>query len=83
MDRDMLEQAASPRVRYAKHMHGARSSEQCLERFTKLQQASFEVLVASPTGYQNFLRRNFRSRRVKVVDGKYQPVSSARRTLLP
>ena len=83
MDRDMLEQAMSLRTRFAHHMRGARSAEQRLGQFAKLQQASFDVLIASPAGYRNFLRRNHHSRRVEVVDGEYQPVSSARRTQQP
>jgi len=83
MDRDLLEQAMSLRAKYARRRFGVRSAEQRLGQFEKLQQASFEVLVASPVGYQNFLRRNLLSRRVEVVDGKYCPVSSARRTQQP
>ncbi len=65
--------------RLPNHLRDERSAEQRMERFEKLQRASFEVLFASPDGYQNFLRRNFRSRRVEVVHEKYRPVSSARR----
>lgn len=83
MDRDLLEQAMSLRAKHARHRLGTRSAEQRLGQFAKLQQASFEVLIASPSGYKNFLRRNLLSRRVEVVDGEYRPVSSARRTQQP
>jgi len=79
----MIEQAMSLRAKYAHHVYGERSAEQRLRQFAKLQQASFEVLIASPVGFQNFLRRNLLSRRVKVVDGEYRPVSFTRRAQQP
>lgn len=51
-----------------------------LNRFIKLQIASFELLHSSPEGYRNFLRRNHKSRRVEVIDGVWHPVSADRRT---
>jgi uncharacterized protein (DUF2384 family) len=56
------------------------SVEERLERFIKLQTASFELLRSSPEGYRNFLRRNHKSRRVEVIDGVWHPVSVDRRT---
>ncbi len=77
------ERAMSLRTKYTNRVHGERSPEQRLGQFTKLQQASFDVLLASPVGYQNYLRRNLLSRRIEVVDGEYQPVSSDRRAQQP
>lgn len=56
------------------------SVEERIDRFIKLQTASFELLRSSPEGYRNFLRRNHKSRRVEVIDGVWQPVSADRRT---
>ncbi len=83
MDSKLIEQAIDLRVSYAGHLSEALSAEQRLEQFEKLQLASFEVLIASQVGYQNFLRRNYLARRIEVVDGEYQPVSSARRSQQP
>jgi hypothetical protein len=52
--------------------------EERFHRFIQLQSASFELLRSSPEGYQNFLRRNHKSRRVEVVDGVWHPVSADR-----
>jgi len=56
------------------------SVEERLDRFIKLQTASFELLRSSPEGYRNFLRRNHKSRRVEVIDGVWRPVSVDRPT---
>jgi len=80
MNCQQIEQAMSLRAKYTRRQFAARSGEQRLGQFAKLQQASFEILIASPAGYQNFLRRNLFSRRVEVVDGEYRPFSSVRRT---
>lgn len=53
--------------------------EERLARFVKLQRASFELLCSSPAGFQHFLQRNLHSRRAKVIDGKWRPVSADRR----
>lgn len=53
--------------------------EERLARFAQLQQQAFELLQASPTGLMRFLRRNHRARRVRYVDGTWQPVGADRR----
>ncbi len=83
LEQNKLEQLLNLRNRFARRINGACSAEQRIERFAKLQQASFDVLLASPNGYHNFLRRNLHSRRVEVVDGEYQPVSSDRHAQQP
>jgi hypothetical protein len=60
-----------------------RAASDRLADFAKLQQASFDVLCASPAGFSHFLRRNFHSRRVEAIDGQWQPVSLARRSYPP
>jgi hypothetical protein len=73
---DMLEL----RRQKQRRMSRDESVEDRLNRFIKLQIASFELLCSSPEGYRNFLRRNHKSRRVEVIDGVWHPVSADRRT---
>lgn len=83
MDRDAIAQAIRHRLEYAHRVGHARTPEQRLTDFVRLQKASYVVLCASPGGYRNFLRRNFLSRRVEVTDGKFRPVSPDRRAQQP
>jgi hypothetical protein len=73
---DMLEL----RRQKQRRMSRDESVEDRLNRFIKLQIASFELLHSSPEGYRNFLCRNHKSRRVEVIDGVWHPVSADRRT---
>ena len=83
MNHQRIEQEMHLRSKFMRRMQDARSVDQRLDQFAKLQQVSFDLLLASPEGYQNFLRRNLHSRRVEVVDGEYQPISPARRAQQP
>ena len=69
------------RARMQQHVVATESPEQRLARMADLQRASFELLASSPAGWQHFLRRNFASRRVEVIDGIWRPVSPDRRAL--
>lgn len=50
-----------------------------MDRFAQLQKASFQLLVSSPNGWQSFLSRNYKARRVEFVNGKWRPISTDRR----
>ncbi len=82
-DDEQIGEAIARRDRYMRRVRENRSVEERIAAFVELQQAAFRVLRESPDAYQHFLRRNMRSRRVKVIDGKYIPVSPARRAQLP
>jgi hypothetical protein len=57
----------------------AETPDERMARFARLQQASFELLRSSAEGYRNYLKRNYASRSVEVVDGQWRPVSPTRR----
>lgn len=59
-------------------LRGLETPEDRLARFGRLQAASFELLRSSPEGWRHFIQRNLHSRRVKVIDGKWRPVSADR-----
>lgn len=82
-DQEMIQEAIGVRLQIMRRQQQTRSVEQRLADFAELQAASFRVLCASPEGFQHFLRRNLTSRRVEVIDGKWRPVSAARRAQLP
>lgn len=77
-DRTSISTAINIRSRYMRRLSERRSAGDRLSDFAKLQEVSFRVLRESPCGYRHFLSRNLRSRRVEVIDGQWQPVSSAR-----
>jgi hypothetical protein len=82
-DRKTIHEAIGVQLQARQRLQRMRSVEQRLADFAALQEASFRVLCASPEGYRHFLRRNLTSRRVEVIDGKWRPVSAARRAQLP
>ena len=69
--------------RFIKRFQADRSATERLADWTKLQQASFQILMASPDGYRHFFRRNMESRRTEVINGQWRPVSPARRAQQP
>ncbi len=71
--------ALQARSRLQRRLREHETAEQRLARFVRLQNASFELLRSSPAGLRHFLQRNLQSRRVKVIDGKWRPVSADRR----
>ena len=75
---DDISQAIETRTRFERRLRSKESPEQRIARFIQLQRKSFELLQASPDGYQHFLRRNLQSRRVEVIDGEWRPVSPDR-----
>ena len=56
----------------------AESGEDRLRRLFALQAQAMEVLLSSPDGMLHFLKRNYRSRQAKLVDGIYRPISTDR-----
>ena len=73
-----IAKAMQARANLQRHLTLDESGEQRLERFVRLQQAAFELLRSSPEGYQHFLKRNMRLRRIQVIDGKWKPVATDR-----
>ena len=55
------------RDRFVARQIAAASPAERLERFAVLQAEAFERLRQSPTGWENFMRRNLRKRAVRVV----------------
>ncbi len=82
-EREDLRAAFEKRRRFIERLQANRSAAHRLADWTKLQQASFHILMASPEGYRHFLRRNMESRRTEVINGQWRPVSSARRAQQP
>jgi hypothetical protein len=80
---ERLEEAMATRSRYMRRVRENRTVDERLAEFRRPQQASFRVLLASPHGYQHFLKRNMNSRRVEVIDGEWIPLAPARRALQP
>jgi hypothetical protein len=78
-EHDEISSAIETRTRFARRLHSRESPEQRLARFVQLQRQSFELLRASPDGFQHFFRRNLQSRRAEVIDGEWRPVSPDRR----
>ena len=72
-----IEEALAKRDRHLRACVQHDSPQDRIDRFRALQQASFALLQSSPQGYQHFLRRNYHLRRPEVVDGQWQPVSTA------
>ncbi len=54
-----------------------------LRRAAELQREAMELLKKSPEGYQRYLRRTYRERRMEKVNGRWIPVCPRRRALLP
>jgi hypothetical protein len=79
VDHDEISLAIETRTRFARRVRSRESPEQRLARFSQLQRELFDLLRASPDGFQHFLRRNLQSRRVEVIDGEWRPVSHDRR----
>jgi len=77
-DAEDIRQALERRSRYRRRIHAERTVEERFACFVALQRASFRALLTSPEGYRRFLQRNYSSRRVEVIDGKWRPVSAAR-----
>ena len=77
--RDDISTAFETRTHFERRLRGSESPEQRLARFVQLQRRSFELLQASPDGFQHFLRRNFQSRRAEVINGEWRPISRNRR----
>jgi hypothetical protein len=75
LDLDLAKQVQSRRQR----RRDQETVDERWERFVQLQGLSFDLLRSSPDGWDHFLRRNMASRRVEVIDGKWQPVSADRR----
>lgn len=77
---DDISSAIEARTNFQRRLRGVDSYEQRLARFVQLQRGSFELLQASPDGFQHFLRRNFHARRAEVTHGQWRPVSPDRRS---
>ena len=77
---DEIRSGFEAREQFERRWREGESPEQRLERFLQLQQQAFEILAASPDGFQHFLRRNYQSRRMEVVNGEWRPVSPDRRS---
>jgi hypothetical protein len=73
-----IDAALEARRRLQKRQLLSETPEQRLVRFVKLQNAAFETLRSSPDGWKHFLRRNYKSRRVRKVNGQWIPVSADR-----
>ena len=78
--RDDIISAIETRTHFERRLRSSESPGQRLARFVQLQRRSFELLQASPDGFQHFLRRNLQSRRAEVINGEWRPVSPDRRT---
>lgn len=74
-----ISSAIQTRSKFLQRLRGQETAEQRLVRFELLQKSSFELLHSSPEGFGHFLKRNLHARRVKVIDGKWHPVSADRR----
>ena len=74
-----IELANQLQSRLQRRLRDQETAEERWERFVRLQALSFDLLRSSPDGWEHFLRRNMASRRVEVIDGKWQPVSADRR----
>jgi hypothetical protein len=70
--------ALQSRMRLQQRQNLTETPEERMARFAQLQAASFELLRSSPAGLAHFLQRNLHSRRVKVIDGQWRPVSTDR-----
>ena len=78
-EHDEVSAAIETRTRFARRVRSNESPEQRIARFIQLQRKSFELLQASPDGFQHFLHRNLQSRRMEVIHGQWRPVSPDRR----
>jgi hypothetical protein len=58
------------------------SPDERMEQLAAVQIAAFEPLRSSLVGYQHFLRRNYKSDRAEVIDGRWCPVFADRRFAL-
>ncbi len=83
VDRNTISQAIRRRSEYARRVGDARTPGQRLADFARIQQVAFSILRASPNGYHHFVRRNYRARRVEVINGQFRPVLPDRRTQQP
>ena len=73
-----LESQLKRRQDYMRTDAAQESREDRLQRFIALQNDVMILLQSCPQGLLNFNRRNYHSRRAKVVDGVWQPVSCDR-----
>ena len=78
-DHDEISSAIETRIRFARRLRSRESPEERLARFSQLQRQMFDVLRASPEGFQRFFRRNLQLRRAEVFHGEWRPVSPDRR----
>jgi hypothetical protein len=78
-DQDEISSAIKSRDHLARRLRSLESPEERLARFAQLQRRLFDLLRASPDGFQHFFRRNLQSRRVEVIHGEWRPVSPDRR----
>lgn len=69
---ELVQAALATRDRFLRKLRERETPEQRLERFRELQNAAWEILRSSPEGYQAFLRRNYRKRRVEVINGEWR-----------
>jgi hypothetical protein len=65
MDAEIAEQLAI-RDRFRRKMAARETYSQRMAKMAELQEATWKVLQASPTGWAHFLRRNFKARAIDV-----------------
>lgn len=75
---DDIASALAVRDRWRRRLASGETPEQRLMRLSDLHRSAVELLRSSPESWQHFLRRNFKSRRVEVIDGQWRPVSADR-----
>lgn len=78
IDQNELQSQLAHRRRHLRIIASQESGEDRLRRFVVLQSNAMKLLGLSPQGLQSFKRRNYHSRRARVVDGVWQPVSTDR-----
>lgn len=66
MDEEIAEQFAR-RERLRKQLAARETYAQRMQKMAILQEASWNALQASPTGWAHFLRRNFKARAIDVA----------------
>lgn len=67
MDEEIAKQFAT-RDRMRKKLAARETYSQRMQKMADLQEATWKALRASPTGWDHFLRRNFKSRAIEVVN---------------
>jgi hypothetical protein len=66
---DLSEQLAA-RDRFRRALYRSQTPDERMREMMRLQQATWDALLASPAGYAHFLRRNFRKRAVDAPGGE-------------